>query len=313
MLDPISILAIYLDTIYFFQFKYTAAVYNNCSREIAAEFTFKSNLVSVNENSRKLDLAEPCLTLKRPINEQLCDLCRHKRPECNRENRDLNIYLQNSNIYANFISTNSCNCLQNSGYSDCNFMTICCIKVPALEKTSQMLSNIFDNASEQGEFKKDELITGLKHLAAFDGANIAFKKALNSLIDAFEVLVDVASKTGGNLASKIDQMRHSTKKLLHQKVNKKVQKELKLLRQSFNANQRQVYINRAQMDRRLRNNFSSNDFTGLRCKTNKTLNFFYLDFEMHKNMVRDLGIERDVFKHSWVHPVLAIVDVKVGC
>ena len=298
----------------FFQFKHAAAVYNNCSEEVSSHDTSKLSDASdsVIKTSRK---SEPCVSFIRQVEAKLCDLCKHTRVECLTETNRMDSYVKSSEILVRYINYNSCSCLQNYWYSNCEYMTVCCVKISKEieDNASRALSTIFDNVKREDNPKRDSLVKGLKNLASFNNTNIAFKKTFDSMIDAFEVLVDVSSKADANLSLMIDRTRDFTTKALQHKLNRRTHKDLRLLRKRYNVNQGSASFGGAsrKLKRQQRANFSSIDFIGLRCKTNKTVNFFYLDLDIHRNMIRGLGINIDLFKTSLNHPIVAIVDVKV--
>ena len=298
----------------FSQFRYTAAVYNNCSEVIstldASEMQSLSRLGSAYLNS------EPCVSFIGHGGAKFCDMCQHFNRDCIGDASYLGNDMKISENPTRYSNTNSCSCLQNYQYSSCKFRTICCVNVPEATKKNglESFSNIFHDVKRVGSPKRSKFSDRLNKLESSNNSAMEFKKALDSFIKAFDLLIDVASKTDSDLKSKVDSTRHLLGAMLMKRVNSTMQNQLKLLRERCEMDRRLSFLRKANRQKSFiqqRTNFSSHDFIGLRCKTNRSVSFFYLDLDLHRTMIRGLGINGDYFGASLNHPILAIVDLKV--
>jgi len=295
------------------QFRYTSAVYNNCSEVIST--LDASEMQSLARFGSTYLTSEPCVSFIGQGGAKFCDMCQHFNGDCIGES---SYFLNDMKINYNptrYSNTNSCSCLQNYQYSSCKFRTICCVNIPeATEKNGpESFSSILHDVKRLGSSKTSKFSDRLDKLKSYNNSAMEFKKALDSLIKAFDLLIDVASKTDSDLKSKVDSTRHLLGAMLMKRVNSTTQNQLKLLRERCEMDRKlslQRKANREKSIMQQRMNFSSHDFIGLRCKTNRSVNFFYLDLDLHRTMLRGLGINGDYFGTSLNHPILAIVDLK---
>ena len=276
----------------------------------------RSRSPTLKEKRPRRDQKDPCITVKGRNEARFCDLCKHTSSGCIRASGGkVDHHPKTMEIIENASNTNSCSCFHNNRYSNCGFVTVCCVNIPAVSEfnSSHVVSRVFGNPQGRREQEKSELMSKLRSLASLKESATAVNGALDSLVDALEVLVDVAAANRIDLASKINRSKQLIRRLVIQRRNMKGQEELNSLRSHFYSSQKTRKFDRVDetLDTR-RNNFSASDFVGLRCRTNRTVNFYYLDYEMHRNMLRSLGVESRFMQHGSNHPVMAIVDVKVS-
>ena len=260
------------------------------------------------ETSHK-DSSNICISLRSRSKEH-CDICQHSSRK-QTENQSF-FRGENYQIHQNLISTNSCSCLPRNCYDNFSYLTLCCVQ---LEKHDKVLFNGFEDFLQQMKLRNDRLSVKNKEETGESGVanntDEMLKNAFDSLVEAVKNMVDATAKGGADISSSVLTNTAFKSRLFNSRSensNEIGNIELKKLRTSYETNwmknrEKNVYKNL------IRRNFTAGDFNGLRCKTNRTVNFFHLDIEIHKKMVRNLGLNREHIKKM---TTLALVDVKVS-
>ena len=205
------------------------------------------------------------------------------------------------------IRTNSCRCLRRHYLSICEYSSLCCVEIG--DSKGNSASDFLEKVQLESKERKDAIARDLKSVNDSFNSKVALNEGLDTLVDAFKTLLDVVSESNDEIMAKLQGNSFFSRKLLHKNFEEAIkagQQELRRLRAKMKSNEEERK-NRFS-DIVSTRNFSFSDFNGLRCKTNRTVNFFYLDIDRHEKMVRDLGI----FEELRPRMVLTLVDVKVG-
>ena len=264
---------------------------------------------AASETSHK-DSSSMCISLRSRSKEH-CDICQHPSRK-QRENQSF-FRREIHQFQQNLVSTNSCSCLPRNCYDNFSYLTFCCVQ---LQKNEKFSFDSFEDFIQQMKLRNDRSrMKNKEEIGTKDFPNNTddmLKNAFDSLVEAVKNMVDATAEGGADISSSLLKNTDFKSRLFNSRSENSNQIgsiELKKLRTSYEMNWMKTREKNVYHKNVVRKNFTADDFDGLRCKTNRTVNFFHLDIEIHKKMVRNLGLHREHIKKM---TTLALVDVKVS-
>ena len=215
-----------------------------------------------------------------------------------------------------------CSCLKPGSYYYADVISMCCMERKLLQdRGSDILQEVVDNLREnQGkQAKQKELFDmELKQVGILDTSDLLLEDTLNSLSTALEGIMNVdtpgslGKSSYTNLLARKLAVRNSKRNIAdYTAINLAHNSHLQGGSVDASSNTPVALPVDAEWHQMLpkRGSFSYQDLKGLKCKTNKTVNFYFLDYDVHETIVRGLGFDHTLIQNR---TSLALVDLKVG-
>ncbi len=265
-----------------------------------------------------------------------CSICRRcTQSKCFYKSQ-FNIHLKNiekCNLYLTDSSRNICQSLQRDTYYYPDITSVCCFKDVSF-KTPDI--KIFDKRAKELQKKysihKELINKGMDKMINLNELDFILNDSMKMLLETMDKLSKLDANTFKSTSShkKLLQEQLADQSRMHgfrdedvsktgehneKKSEKRSAESMKMHRNSIHQSDclyppsLELPILSEQPLKSRNRNFSTSDFNGLRCKTNRTVNYFYLDVDIHKTMFSNLGMDRKMTRDL---TSLALVDLKVS-
>ena len=279
-----------------------------------------------------------CRTFTFALNQNTFDVCQNCRNHCTCSDITNLVKKSLQSIFHKSLKKvpNICNCLGRTSYYYTDIVTICCNKSDRKQNDQITLFSALVNNIKA---KRERLHTFEKRGLSGKQLEVLFNLTLNNIINSMEDIFNVPFKeaTHKALESKFkngeEMSLMDTTKLLDfstnsmaEAVKKKAKEASKIAKRKAKKAPKivkkeatevsEVVMSQKKIKKRgsycgdgSRRNFTSSDFCGLSCKTNRTVNFFYLDLDRYLKIAEGVGILLQRLRRPIA---MALIDVKVS-
>eukprot|EP00794_Sanderia_malayensis_P008834 gene8834-9780_t len=225
-----------------------------------------------------------------------------------------------------------CRCLQRNTYYYPDVASVCCFKKVSSNAHADLEAKnsfVYEELYKKFQARKQLLDNEISNLVNLNKPQGSLKMILDSLdklskLDSKLVVLDDALHVEKLLQVKQEVYDAVKQPNLREFLSKRKQGELedpikKILQANrpeqakntefgqFGFEDQSIQLEGLAENFRKHRNFTSSDFPGLRCKTNRTVEYYYVDVDTHNVMVKSLGIDRKFTRNS---TLMALVDLK---